>query len=287
MIVYLNGRFLPAESATISVFDRGFLYGDGLFESVRVYANHLFLWPDHADRLVRGAAALRLPLPETTDRLREAAEELLRRNQLSDAILRMTVSRGPGPRGYSIRGADTPTVVLAVYPAPALTDTPPPAWRLITSRHRLPAADPVARFKTAHKLLHVLARAEAEEGGADEALLLNTDGHVTETSAANVFWWHDRTLSTPSLDAGGLAGVTRRFVMDQFRAAGWEVREILATPEDLRRASGVFLTLSSWGIVGVRSLDRTPWTEDPRLQEFQRGYRVSVRDAIENRRICH
>ena len=112
MMVYLNGRFVPAEQASVSVFDRGFLYGDGLFESVRINAGRPFLWESHVHRLVQGAAALHIVLPIDPGSLHAAVIELLLVNQMSDAIVRISISRGPGPRGYSIRGADSPTVVI-------------------------------------------------------------------------------------------------------------------------------------------------------------------------------
>ncbi|MBL9129395.1 MAG: aminodeoxychorismate lyase, partial [Verrucomicrobiales bacterium] len=280
MTVYLNGAFVPEEAAKVSVFDRGFLLGDGLFETLRVHAGRLVLWPAHADRLERGAAMLRLKLPETTDRLEAAAVELLRRDRLDNAVVRITVSRGPGPRGYSIRGADRPTWVIAAHPAPTFENEAPVVWRLRTSRLRLPAGDPVGAHKTTSKLLHVLARAEAEEGGADEALLLDTNGHVAETSSANVFWFEGKEVRTPSLEAGCLAGVTREFVMERLRSTGWEVREVLATPDRLRRADGMFLTLSSLGIVEVAALDDAALARDPRIATVRDLYRDAVRRSI-------
>lgn len=280
MTVYLNGAFLPDTQASVPVSDRGFLYGDALFETVRAYDGRLFLWDAHMDRLLQGAQALRLRLPETPGQLHAAAAELLRRNQLSNAVLRLTVSRGSGPRGYSIRGAHNPTVVITSHPAPPLTDAIPPAWNLHTARHRLPAGDPVARFKTASKLLHVLARAEAEEAGADEALLLNTDGHLAETSAANLFWIHENTILTPHLDAGGLAGVTRAFVIDLIRTAGWPLHETLAPPTALLNASGAFITVSTLGVVPVASIDNSPLPSHPRIPALHHAYLDAVRREL-------
>src|SRR5690606_3430075 len=119
MIVFLNGAFIPAEQAMVSVFDRGFLYGDGLFETVRVIDGRLPLWDGHWARLSRGLDALQLPAFSETELLGHA-EELLRRNNLTDATLRISVSRGPGVRGYSPRGAGPPTWVMSAQPAPPL-----------------------------------------------------------------------------------------------------------------------------------------------------------------------
>ncbi len=287
MIVYLNGRFVPAEQATVSVFDRGFLYGDGLFESVRVYSGQPFLWQSHARRLIQGAAALRIPLLTDMEMLRSSLIELLDRNQLTNAVVRISLSRGSGPRGYSIRGADQPTLVMAAHPAAGLADLPALAWTLHTAGHRLPAGDPVASFKTANKLTHILARTEAEAAGADEALLLNTEGHVAETSAANVFWLSNRTAYTPHLDAGCLAGVTRGFVLSLLQTQGWETREVLTGPSALTNSEGAFMTVSTLGIVAITHLDRQPIAQHPNLRDLREAYRNAIGHPPGTDGICH
>lgn len=286
MIVYLNGRFVPAEQASVSVFDRGFLYGDGLFESVRVYAGRPFLWESHVQRLVQGAAALHIVLPTDPEGLRATVFELLRVNHVSDAIVRISISRGPGPRGYSIRGANSPTLVITCHPAAPIDGLSATAWRLHTSRHRVPARDPVAAFKTTNKLTHILARAEAEAAGADEALLLNTDGHLAETSAANIFWLRDQAAYTPHLDAGGLAGVTRSFVLALLRASGWETQEVLTQPNALVEATCIFLTVSTLGIVEITHLDQRPVARDPRLAAIRDAYRKAIKAQVQSAGIC-
>src|SRR6266403_5504984 len=119
MIVFLDGKFVPEEQAVVSVFDRSFLYGDGLFETMRVSGGQPFLWTEHLERLQRGAAFLKIQIPFSADVLRAHAEQLIRLNQLPDALLRLTLSRGVGPRGYSPRGADDPRLVMALHPFPA------------------------------------------------------------------------------------------------------------------------------------------------------------------------
>ena len=187
MKVFLNGQFVPAEQAVVSAFDRGFLYGDGLFETLRVMNGVPLDWGGHWRRLADGAEMLKLKLPFASDFLRAQARELSRQNELSDAILRLTLSRGVGQRGYSPRGADAPTFVMSLHPAPELGPQTP-QWKLHTASLRVPFADALTACKSANKLLHVLARAEAEAAGADEALLLNTRNEVVEAASANVFW---------------------------------------------------------------------------------------------------
>src|ERR1039458_1395352 len=148
MIVFLNGKFVPEEQASVSVFDRGFLYGDALWETLLVTGGRPFLWPEHLRRLQQGADFLKLSLPCSHEELRAFAAQLIQRNQMPEAMLRLTLSRGVAARGYSPRHAANPALVLTLHPAPVLDPAPPPRWRLITSSLRLPASDPLARFKT-------------------------------------------------------------------------------------------------------------------------------------------
>lgn len=255
MIVCLNGRFVPEEHAVVSVFDRGFLYGDGLFETVRVRRGALFRWPDHLQRLERGAEFLRLRLPYGRAELDRLARELIQRNALSEAALRVTLTRGAGPRGYSLQGADAPTLVMSLHP-PALQDAAaPPRWMLILSSFRVPTHDRLALYKTCNKLPHILARAEAEAREADDALLLNTDREVAETSRANFFWIADGRVCTPPLATGILGGITRAVVLELCRGLGIPCCERSVRPEGLRRADAMFVTMSTLGIVEVSSVD--------------------------------
>ncbi len=255
MIVFLNGRFVPETQAVVSVFDRSFLYGDGLFEVVRVYGGAPFRWAEHFDRFQRGAAFLKIQVPFGDGDLRKQALQLIERNGMPESLLRMTLSRGVGLRGYSPRGADSPALVMTLHPAPDADGQPSPRWRVMTASFRLPANEPLAQFKTCNKLPQILARAEAEAGGADEALLLNTNGEVVEGSTSNLFWIQGGIVSTPPLTSGILAGVTRLVVMEICQKLGLPTREAGVTPAELRGVEGVFLSLSSWGVVEVSSLD--------------------------------
>lgn len=272
MIVFLNGEFVPEERAVVSVFDRGFLYGDALFETLRFAGGRPFRWDLHWQRLNRGAAFLGLRLPFREAALHEAAADLARRNGMPDSLLRLTVSRGAGPRGYSPRGAVTPTVVLSVHPAPTLPPETAPGWRLITSSVRLSAGDPLTQFKTANKLPQVVARAAADAQSADEALMLSADGTVASASSANVFWVTSEAVCTPPLTSGALPGVTRQVVLELCAERGWLALETSALPDDLRTAEGVFLTLSSWGVVEVTALDGVPLRRSARVEEIRRAY---------------
>lgn len=268
MLVFLNGRLVPEAEAVVSAFDRGFLYGDGLFETLRVMNGVPLDWEGHWRRLAAGAETLRIKLPFPSDFLRAQARELSRQNQLPDAILRLTLSRGVGQRGYSSKGADTPTLVMALHPAPPLGPAAP-QWKLQTASLRVPVGDALTACKSANKLLHVLARAEAEAAGADDALLLNAFGEITETASANLFWVEDGELHTPPLTAGALPGVTRASVLAWARAHALPVHETAARPERLRHTEGCFLTLSSLGIVEVVSSDGRAIPSSPLTQRIR------------------
>lgn len=254
MIVFLNGRFVSESRAVVPVSDRGFLYGDGVFETMRVCNGRPFRWAQHFERLKRGAKFLGIRLSFTREELAAFALRLIQRNRMPDSMLRLNLSRGTGRRGYSPKGAGEPTLVMSLHPA---TDAsiPPPRWKLITSTERVLAGDPLTQFKTCNKLPQILARAEADRAGADEALLLNNDGMVAEASSANVFWIQRGTVCTPPLSAGVLPGVTRALMLKLCGKLGLPVAERNVTLRRLKDSAGVFLTLSSWGLVEAATLD--------------------------------
>jgi branched-chain amino acid aminotransferase len=272
MIVFLNGRLVTENRALVSVQDRGFLYGDGLFETVLVWNGKLFRWPQHWARLARGANLLQLGLPYSGAELERAALDLAAVNQLSQGLLRLSVSRGVGPRGYSPQGAGPSTVVLSLCPWPAGKGDGPPQWRLHTASLRLQAGDPIAAIKASSKLLQVMARMEAEAQGADEALLLNDRGQVVEGASGNLFWISSSQVKTPALAAGGLEGITRGVLLELCRDQGLAAEETMGGPHALTAAEGVFLTLSGHGLVEVIELDRVPLRRSPRVLSLARAY---------------
>jgi branched-chain amino acid aminotransferase len=272
MKVLLQGQIVPEEAAVVSVFDRGFLYGDGLFETVRIKNGKMFRWPKHWARLVRGADFLKLRLPYPADQLAKWGHELARGNGLSDCLLRVNLSRGAGPRGYSPRGASRPTLVMTTHPVAEADPQEPPTWRLVTSSLRLPAGDPLAHFKTCNKLTQILARSEADATGANESLLLNTNGHVVEGSSSNLFWIQKQKMCTPRIEAGILPGVTREVVFEIARNLGYETAEAEITPQQLIKAEGIFLSVTSAGIIECERLDGAELRRSPLCRELQIAY---------------
>jgi aminodeoxychorismate lyase len=277
MQVFLNGQIVPEERAVVSVFDRAFLYGDGLFETILVFHSKPFRWEQHIERLHRGTDFLNIRLPASADALRNSLGKLIEENQMPDSLLRITVSRGVGIRGYSPKGANQPTLVMSLHAAPAFGPQKAPEWRLTTSSFRLAANDPISQYKTCNKLAQVLARAQAEDAGADEALLLNSDGAAVEGSSSNLFWVERGVLCTPPLPSGILPGVTRAVVLELCQAVGCATQEATVLPEQLRQADGVFLSLSSFGIAECISLDGLPLRRSPFINKLRLAYWDLVR----------
>ena len=279
-MAFLNGRFVPLAEAKVSVFDRSFLYGDGLFETIRVYDGKPFRWTQHCERLRHGAEFLKIPLPYSPGELAQVVRQLIARNALPEALLRLTLSRGVGPRGYSTVGADSPTLVITMHPAPTVNPRHPPRWRLHTSSLRVPSNERLATFKTCNKLAQILARAEAETAGADEALLLNTDGEIAEAASSNLFWIEGGTVCTTPLTAGILAGVTRGAVLELCAALSLPCREKRMKPAGLRKAGGVFVTLSTLEVVEVSHLDGFCLRTSKQVDLIQQAYHGAVRREI-------
>ena len=267
VLVCLNGRFVPEERAVVSIFDRGFLYGDGLFETVRIYAGEPFLWREHLDRLKRGAEALQLRVPLSPGELLQVLRELVRRNAMEDGLARITVTRGAGRRGYSPKGADDPTFAITLHPLPAQGTE---AYRVVVASPRLYSGDRLAQFKHLNKLVQVAARMEADAAGADEALLLNERGEVVEGSSSNLFWIRQGQVCTPPLADGILPGITRHFV---FGLVGGRVREESVLPEGLLGMEGIFLTSSAMEVMEVAALAGKAVARSPVTQEIKALYR--------------
>ncbi len=273
MIVFVNGQFVPEEQAVVSIFDRCFRYGDGLFETALIANGKLFRWAQHFERLQHSAAFLKIPVPFSADALRDAALELSALNQLPNAVLRLTLSRGAGPRHYAPTGTETPFLALSLHEVPPCDERP---WKLATASVRVAAGDPLARHKTCSRLLNVLAATEARDCGADEALLLDTDGRVLEGTMSNVFWIAGGTVCTTPLTAGVLPGVTRAVVREVCAVLNLPWSEQLTTPQELARADGAFLSVTTRGLVELDALDGHALARSPLVARLQECYRQCV-----------
>jgi len=281
MLVFLNGKLVPEADAVVPVNDRGFLLGDGLFETTRVAHGRAFRLAQHLDRLARGADYFKIKLPFTLKELQKSAAELIGQNGLADAVLRVTLTRGPGRRGYSPRppeaaarssAAVQPTLAMTLHSLPPQSGDEPLQWRLVTSSFRIAASDPLAAFKSTSKILNVLARGEAEAQGADEALLLNTNGEVAEAAGGNLFWvYQDRICTVPS-GRGVLPGITRAVVLEICQSLGLATSKCVIKPPMLRNAAGIFVTQSALGIVPVAAFDGLPVAPSPLVDQIASAY---------------
>ena len=277
MIVFLNGNFLPEASAVVPLNDRGFLLGDGIFETVRVANGRPFRLAQHLERMTRGAEFLKIKPMFTPRELQKFAGELIEKNSLPEAILRVTLTRGPGSRGYSPKNCGAPTVAMTLNSLPAVNAEEPVQWSMVTSAFRIPASDALASFKTTSKLLNVLARAEAEEKGADEALLLNTNGEVAETAGGNIFWVYQDKICTVPTGRGVLPGITRAVVLEICQSLGLETNKRVIKPDQLRNAEGIFVTQSALGLVPVVALDGLPVAPSPLVDQIGSAYNEMLR----------
>ncbi len=254
---WINGDFVAPEEAKISVFDHGLLYGDGVFEGLRFYQNRIFRLQDHLQRLFDSAAAICLSIPYTEQELTQALEKLVDSYGGENGYIRLVVTRGSGALGIDPRLCDKPNTIiiaeeLSMVPEATLNKG---ARLIIASTRRLSPDGLDPRIKSLNYLNHILARIEANQAGADEAILLNNQGYVTEGSADNIFMVKNGRLLTPPVTDGALAGITRQAIIDLALAEGIPFQEHSLTPYDLYGAEECFLTGTGAELIPVREID--------------------------------
>jgi branched-chain amino acid aminotransferase len=255
--VSIDGQFVTAENAKISVLDHGLLYGDGLFEGIRVRAGRVFRLDRHLARLELGAKVLGLELPFSAEQRARIILDSVRTFAQKEAYLRVLVTRGEGPLGVDPSTCKKPTLIcIAAEIALFSAEQRAQGLSLLTSSHRRPNPDAQdVAVKTLNYLGSVLAKQEARQRGADEALLLNQSGRVAEAAVANVFALRGRTLLTPPALDGCLEGINRAAILELAPGLGLSAFERSLGRRDLLGADEVFLTGSGAGVIGVRSLD--------------------------------
>lgn len=255
--IYLGDKLVDEAQAKISVFDHGLLYGDGVFEGIRVYSGRVFLHQQHIDRLYESAKAIRLTIPLSPSEMIAAVEETVKANHLKDGYVRLVVTRGAGSLGLDIRRTSNPQVIIiadniSLYPPETYTK----GMNLVTAstiRNHPGALSP--RIKSLNYLNNILARIEGTDAGMVEALMLNHKGEVAECTGDNIFIVKHGVLRTPGPDAGILEGITRNAVMELAREAGITVEECALTRHDLYVADEMFLTGTAAEVVAVVTLD--------------------------------
>lgn len=260
MKVWLNGQLVDKQGAVISVFDHGLLYGDGVFEGIRVYGGRIFQCKAHLDRLFASAESLGLAMPYTAEQLHEAMRQAIAANAITDGYIRLVVTRGPGTLGLDPRRCHTPTVFIiadavALYPKEFYDHGMPVI--IAKTRRRADSVLP-PRIKSLNYLNNIVAQRETHDAGVPEALMLNADGEVAEGTGDNIFIVRDGALLTPPPEAGILLGITRSVVMHLARREGIDVREQRILPEGLYETQECFLTGTAAEVVAVTSVDGKP-----------------------------
>ncbi|MGD9131828.1 MAG: branched-chain-amino-acid transaminase [Candidatus Bathyarchaeota archaeon] len=245
LLVYIDGKFYPKSEAKISVYDHGLLYGDGVFEGIRAYNGIVFKLKEHIDRLYMSAHPIFLEIPLTKAELTEAVLETLKKNNLTDAYIRLVVTRGIGDLGLDPRKCPKPTIIIITEPRLVL-HSPEKLERGISTvitwvrRNSVDAA--THELKSLNYLNSILGKIEANNSGVDEALCLDKTGFVCEGVGENIFIVQDDKLLTPPLSSGALDGITRAFVIKLAKKMGIEVIERNITPNTLFTADEAFFT---------------------------------------------
>ena len=255
--IWLDGKWYDRETAAVSVYDHGLLYGDGVFEGIRIYGGRIFRLAEHLDRLYDSAHAIWLTIPISKEEMAAVTEEGVRRSGIKEGYIRHIVTRGVGDLGLDPRKCGKPSIII-------ITDTirlwPEEVYenglKVVTAGTPIPQRESLSpRVKSLNYLAHILAKVEGIQAGADEVLMLDSAGTVAEGSGQNIFVVKHRRIVTPSAFAGILKGVTRDVVMELARDAGYEMTESLINRYDIYTADEAFFTGTASEIVGIRSLD--------------------------------
>ena len=254
--VYIDGSYYPKETASVSVYDHGLLYGDGIFEGIRAYAGRVFRLEEHLERLYMSARSILIDIPLTRDEMREAILDTLRINNLRDAYIRLVVTRGKGDLGLDPRKCPRPAIiiitdVITLYPK----ETYEQGLRLMIASTRKNSPDALSpRIKSLNYLNNILGKLEAINAGCAEALMLDRHGYLTECTSENVFLVKNGSLFTPTAVVGILEGITRSVVMELAEKFGLQVQMSFLTAHDLYIADECFVTGTGAEIIPVASL---------------------------------
>jgi branched-chain amino acid aminotransferase len=256
-IVWLDGKWCDKSSATISVYDHGLLYGDGVFEGIRVYGGKIFRLDEHLERLYDSAKAIWLTIPVSRDEMVALTQEAARRSGIAEAYIRHIVTRGVGDLGLDPRKCARPTTMIIVDTIKLFPEQVYDAGlNVITAGTPIPQRESLSpRVKSLNYLAHILAKIEGINAGADEVLMLDSAGAVAEASGQNIFVVKHGVVRTPPPFAGILKGVTRDVVIEIATAAGYRVEERALNRYDVYTADEAFLTGTATELIAIRQLD--------------------------------
>ena len=283
MHVYINNSLIPESEAKVSVFDHGFLYGDGVFETMRAYDGTVFMIEEHIQRLFRSASLIGLDIKRDKDSIKTTVYETISKNSLKDAYIRVTVSRGAGPVGLDPELCKEPTFIIIAeefreYPK-SYYDNGIKTIIAATKRNIKEAINP--QIKSLNFLNNILAKIEAKKKNAYEALMLNSQGYLAEGTICNVFFVLKKrnkvVLCTPSLDCGILDGITRNIVLELAQKNGIAVKEGKLKKEDIYHASEVFITNTTMEIMPVRKVDSVSYQVGTVAKLLHEAYKENVR----------
>lgn len=257
MQVYIDGKFFPTSKANIPVYDHGFLYGDGVFEGIRIYNNNIFMLDEHINRLYDSAKAIRLKVPLSKAEIKDAVKQTHRVNGLKNGYVRLIITRGVGDLGIDPGTCPKPSIVIivnkiALYPRELYRK----GMEIITaSTQRTPVSALNPQIKSMNYLNNILAKIEAINAGANEALMLNSSGNVVECSGDNIFMYRNDTLITPPTSIGALDGITRGIVMKLAEQEGLKVKELIFSKYEVYTSDECFLTGTAAELIPVVKVD--------------------------------
>lgn len=268
-MIYLNTKLVPKSKAVISVFDHGFLYGDGIYETLRAYKGVVFKIDEHIERLFRSASMIGLKIPMKPAEIKKAVYKTLEANRLKEAVIRITISRGAGPIGLDPDLCAKPTFIIYASP---FKNYPEQYYQkgvkiviADTRRNYSKALDP--QIKSLNFLNNILAKIEAKKSNAYEAVMMNYKGYLAEGTITNIFFVSKDTLCTPSIDTGILDGITRRIILNAAGELKIKVREGRFKPEALRDAEEVFISNTTMEVM--------PVAEVINLKKFRRPGKIT------------
>lgn len=277
---WLDGSLVNEDQAKVSVFDHGLLYGDGIFEGLRFYNYQVFRLEAHLRRLKHSAIAIGLTMPYTMEALEVAINDVIEAYGESDGYLRLVITRGKGPLGINPASCQKGTAFIIAdrlsVVAPHVQEKG--AKLIIASTRRLPPDGLDPRVKSLNYLNHVLARMEANQANADEAILLNAQGHVTEGTTDNIFIVRNKKILTPPVTDGALEGITRDIILELASELDIECSETTLSPYDLYTADECFLTGTAVELVSVYEIDRRqlPSCFGPVFEQLQKAFRHRI-----------
>jgi branched-chain amino acid aminotransferase len=282
-LIYVDGSYYPKSEAKISVYDHGFLYGDGVFEGIRAYNGSVFKLKEHIDRLYLSARAIMMEIPMTKEEMTKAVVDTLKKNKLTDAYIRLVVSRGAGDLGLDPRKCSKPTVII-ITDRIKLHDGSAKE-KGITAIISWVKRDPVDatshEIKSLNYLNSILAKLEANSANVDEAICLNKEGFVCEGVAENIFTVSNGIIITPPTSTGALRGITRNVVIEIAQKLGYTVVKKEITPADLFIADEVFFTGTAAEVVPVKEINKRKigdGSPGPVTKKLMEEYRKAVLD---------